>query len=220
MTFIVYAIFNISKKTENGDYQFSAYIYTFFAKSFLWLWGILNFLQFNWPCTFYSLWDFNNILSKFQFGFRKNMFAENSIYKVINNIIKSLILAIFLCVTKTFDIITNYVLLDKMEDIGIRGQALELFKSYLPNRKQEEKCADWYIWCSARYNTRTNPLSHLLNSLLLLHTYMYFSLTSPAYIVWSYHALKNNSKLVRQELSFPTYLLPKLTSCFLSSLFQ
>jgi len=38
--------------------------------------------------------------------------------------------------SKEFDTIDHFILFTKMEYYGIRGQALEIFQSYLTNRKQ------------------------------------------------------------------------------------
>ena len=49
-------------------------------------------------------------------------------------------IGIYLDLKKAFDTVDHPILFDKLYHYGIRGNALELFKSYLSNRKQYVSC--------------------------------------------------------------------------------
>ena len=89
-----------------------------------------------------------NLLSDHQFGFRKNYstaYAINNIYdKIIKNIDKDQFsCCLFLDLSKAFDTVDHNILLFKMnKHFGIRGIALDLFASYLNNRRQYTKIYD------------------------------------------------------------------------------
>ena len=86
-----------------------------------------------------------NLLSDHQFGFRKKYstaYAINNIYdKIIKNVDKDQFsCCLFLDLSKVFDTVDHSILLFKMNKyFGIRGIALDLFASYLNNRRQYTK---------------------------------------------------------------------------------
>lgn len=82
-----------------------------------------------------------HILSNFQFGFRRGRSTEDALHALLNPIANNLndkrkCLTIFLDIAKAFDTVSFPLLLKKLENMGIRGTQLQLFKSYLENRTQ------------------------------------------------------------------------------------
>ena len=83
----------------------------------------------------------NNILSKWQFGFRSGHSTTHPMVYLLNKITESLNekkfgLAIFCDLKKAFDTCNHKILLSKLSRYGIGGLSLKWFQSYLNNRKQ------------------------------------------------------------------------------------
>ena len=89
--------------------------------------------------------------------------------KIIEQLDKGNIpLNIYLDLSKAFDTINHQILLEKLAYYGVHGKSLDLFKSYLSNRKQfveidENKSTylDIKNWCSTGINPGTIIIYHL-----------------------------------------------------------
>ena len=82
----------------------------------------------------------NNILYKYQFGFRKNHATTHALMEVIDYIYMSLdegnyVFGIYIDLKKAFDTVRQ-ILLQKLQHYGIRETALDWFNSFLSNIKQ------------------------------------------------------------------------------------
>ena len=91
-----------------------------------------------------NFFDKNNVISQNQFGFRKHHSTELAVADIYNKLLKNMddskhSCTIFLDLAKAFDSVDHQILIRKMERYGIRGNALQLIKSYLSERQHYVK---------------------------------------------------------------------------------
>jgi len=83
----------------------------------------------------------NDILSNNQFGFRKSRSTSDAVIEWLNNVYESfdnrnILVSIFIDLSKAFDTVNHRILMNKLDNIGIRGGVKSWFGSYISNRKQ------------------------------------------------------------------------------------
>ena len=81
-----------------------------------------------------------NLITNSQYGFRSKYSYSMAVSKISSEIIKSvddrkISCSVYLDLAKTFDAADHEILFKKMQLNGIRGITLQLFNSYLSNRK-------------------------------------------------------------------------------------
>ena len=94
-----------------------------------------------------SYFEKNKLLFDNQYGFRPKHSTEHAALELIDRIINKMDtneipLNIFLDLSKAFDTIDHTILLNKLKYYGLKGPTLNLFQSYLSNRKQYTEIED------------------------------------------------------------------------------
>ena len=89
----------------------------------------------------YNHLQLNRLLYDSQYGFRKSHSTELAALELIDSIYKNLDqgktpIAIFLDLSKAFDIIDHNILINKLHHCGCRNISLNWFKSYLTERSK------------------------------------------------------------------------------------
>jgi len=83
----------------------------------------------------------NSLLSSCQFGFQRNSSTSDAILEFMDYVyncldVKKSVVSVFLDLSKAFDTVRHDILLDKLNFMGIRGNVLSWFQSYLKDRRQ------------------------------------------------------------------------------------
>ncbi|CAK1600981.1 unnamed protein product [Parnassius mnemosyne] len=83
----------------------------------------------------------NELLDKNQFDFHANRSTDDAVLQLTSNITRYLdknekVIGVFLDLQKAFDTVSVPILLTRLENMGIRGNALMWFQDYLSDRKQ------------------------------------------------------------------------------------
>ena len=114
----------------------------------------------------------NSVLDKMQFGFQPKKNTSQPLIQILNYIAEAfnenkLVVATFLDLRKAFDCVSHEIILAKLENIGIRGNSLLWFASYLKNRKTFTY-VNGKLSSNFHYLLRSVPQGSIIGPLLFL----------------------------------------------------
>ena len=154
-------IYKSGEVTDTGNYRPIATLSSFSK--------VLERLVYN---QLYLFLEKNDIIYKYQFGFRKGYSTEQAILEITDNLNsaidnKQITCGLFLDFSKAFDTVNHNILLSKLYTYGIRGTPFKWFQSYLCNRTQfvkidEIESSMETITCGVPQGSTLGPLLFLL----------------------------------------------------------
>lgn len=165
-----------------------------------------------------------NILSPFQSGFRPNFSTTTALLKFTNDVFSSFDKgqatgANFIALSKAFNMVNHYLLLDKLSSIGFTRNALLWFNAYLHNRHQyvvyKGFQSDYTIVEKGLlFSIFINDLSNIcLNCSVHLYADDTVIYTTNSDLLWIQNSLQSDFNLVQKWFHNNMLMLNKNKSC-------
>ena len=120
----------------------------------------------------YEFFEKFNIIFRYQFGFRQDYSTTMALIEITDLIRqqienKNVTVGIYIDLTKAFDLVNHSILMQKLENYGVRDKALKLIRSYLTERTQytfvdSSKSDIRYIECGVPQGSVLGPLLFLI----------------------------------------------------------
>lgn len=156
----------------------------------------------------------NNIITPRQFGFRKGVGTEDALIELTSHLYDQLdkhkkLIAGFLDIRKAYDSIDHNILLTQLNNIGLKHNTLQWFKTYLTDRQQMTKLTDFTsqpITCPAYSIPQGTILGPVLfniyiNNLPKVSKGLVFCYADDACIIYSGNDWTSTFNIARQDLT-------------------